>query len=168
MDNSSSWVTFFYIFFWYYLNVYCVYKRLDVSVGVNEFFFCIVWGCINFSTMVISSSSLPLLHQLWPVCFIRLTWIVCKMGGTWSNCSCFVGCYSSNLFRIARSIFVLFPSNFLSKSFVRFNVVQPYSSTDTATSWKNSYFILSKRPDFRKLIINRLSTLTSIFEDKIL
>ena len=27
-------------------------------------------------------------------------------------------------------------------------VVQPYSSTDTATAWKNSYFILSKRSDF--------------------
>ena len=38
--------------------------------------------------------------------------------------------------------------NFFSKRFARFPVVQPYGSYDTATAWKNRYFISSERTDF--------------------
>ena len=31
-------------------------------------------------------------------------------------------------------------------------MVQPYSSSDTSTAWKNSHFILSERLDFYKVI----------------
>ena len=37
---------------------------------------------------------------------------------------------------------------FFSKCFVK---VQPYSSTDTATVWKNSSFILSEKSDFHMI-----------------
>ena len=53
--------------------------------------------------------------------------------------------------KIAFSILVEFPSNFLSMDLVKLQV-QPYSSTDTATVWKNSSFILSERSDFHVVI----------------
>ena len=42
---------------------------------------------------------------------------------------------------------------FFSKAFIRFQGVQPYTSTDIAIALKNSDFILSKRSDFH-LVIN--------------
>ena len=41
-----------------------------------------------------------------------------------------------------------FTSSFCSKRFVKVQVVQPYISTDTATSWKYSNLILSKKLNF--------------------
>ena len=40
-----------------------------------------------------------------------------------------------------------------SRHFIKVQVVQPYNSTDTATAWKNSHFILSERSDFY-LVVN--------------
>ena len=59
--------------------------------------------------------------------------------------------------------------------FVSDNVVYPYSSTDTATTWKKSHFTLSKRSDFQ--MINDLliavnaftkNMLSSLSEDEML
>ena len=60
----------------------------------------------------------------------------------------FVGCCCQYLFKTAHSIFVLLLSSFFSNRFVNGKVVQPYSSPDTATAWKNSGFILSEKSDF--------------------
>ena len=56
-----------------------------------------------------------------------------------------------DLFKAVRSILVSFTPSLFSKCFVRSQMVQPYNSTDTATSWKNSSFILSERLDFHML-----------------
>ena len=50
---------------------------------------------------------------------------------------------------------------FFSKHFVRVQVVQPFSSADTATAWKNSHFILSEGSDFD--IIDNLSIAVHAF-----
>ena len=55
-------------------------------------------------SMSLMSSSL-LLRQ-YPVCLVRLTWIVFMIGGRWLYSFCFVGCYLQDLFNIARSILV--------------------------------------------------------------
>ena len=39
----------------------------------------------------------------------------------------------------------LFPSSFFSKHFITVQVVQPYSSNDMATAWKNFHFIRKKK-----------------------
>ena len=62
------------------------------------------------------SSSLHL--QQCPAYLVRLTLMVFEMGGKWPYCCCFVGCCSQDLFKIVRSILVLFPSSFFSKHFV--------------------------------------------------
>ena len=46
------------------------------------------------------------------------------------NC-CFLGYCFQDLFMTEGSIFVYFPSSFLSKCFIKVHMVQPYSSTDT-------------------------------------
>ena len=95
--------------------------------------------------------SSPLLLQQCPVCLVRLTrmvWVIC---GRWPY-SCFlVGCCFYVLFRITRSMLVLLPSSLFSSRFVRVEVVQPYSSTDTTTTWKNCLFNLSVRLDFHMI-----------------
>ena len=73
--------------------------------------------------------------------------------------------------RAACNILVQFPSSF----FFSIQVVQPYSSTDTATAWKNCCFILSVRLDFYMVINLSLAIhtlpmhiLTSLSADEIL
>ena len=51
-----------------------------------------------------------------------------------------------DLFKIAHSFLVSFPSSFF--CFIRISVVHPYSSIDTAIAWKKLCFILSDWPDF--------------------
>ena len=58
-----------------------------------------------------------------------------------------VGCCFHDLFKTARSILVQLPSSLFSRRFVRVQVVQPYSSTDTTTAWKNFRFSLSESSD---------------------
>ena len=64
---------------------------------------------------------------------------------------------------------------FFSIHFVRIQLVHPYSSIDTATAWKKSYFILSGRSDFHmidnlSIIVHTFSMciLTSLSVDEIL
>ena len=71
-----------------------------------------------------------LLHQC-RASHVRLSRMVCEMGGEWPvSCSlCFLA-----FFKTAR--------------FISVQVVHPYGSIDTATAWKKSCLILSERSDF--------------------
>ena len=92
--------------------------------------------------------SSPLFLQQCPACLVRLTRMVCERGGRWPY-SCFlVGCCFHDLFKTARSILVQLPSSLFSRHFVRVQVVQPYSNTDTTTAWQDCQFSLSVRSDF--------------------
>ena len=95
--------------------------------------------------------SLSLLLQQSPVCLVCLTWMVLEMGGKWPFSCCFVGCCFQDLFNIAQSILVQFPSRFFFLHFVSIHVVHPYSSIDTTAAWKKSCFILSDRSDFHMI-----------------
>ena len=75
------------------------------------------------------------------------------MGGKWPYNSCFVGCCFQDLFKTTRSILIYFPSSFFSIRSVNVQVLHPYSSTDTATVWKKSSFILLERSYFDNLSI---------------
>ena len=92
-------------------------------------------------------SSTPLLQQC-PACLVRLTRMVCEIGGKCPYSCSLVGCCFHDLFRTARNILVQVPSSLLSRRFVRVQVVQPYSITDIITAWKNCRFSLSVRLDF--------------------
>ena len=93
----------------------------------------------------------------------------------WPYSCSFVGCFNPDLFKIAHSILVWFPSGFFFKHFIRVQVVQTYNSSGTATAWTNSPFNSSKRSDFHT-VINLLIALraflmhmlTSISIDEIL
>ena len=85
--------------------------------------------------------SSSLLLQQCPACLVRLTRIACEMGGMWPYSCFFVGCCFHDLFKTARSILVQLPSSLVSRRFVRVEVVQPYSSTDTTIAWKNCRFV---------------------------
>ena len=50
-------------------------------------------------------------------------------------------------FKIARNIFMKFPSSFSSMPFGSVYEMYPYSSIDTSSAWKRSRFILSGRSD---------------------
>ena len=73
-----------------------------------------------------------------------------------------VYCFQNLFKRICYSL-VWFPSNFFSRRFVKFQVVQPYSSTDTATA---SRFIFSERSDF--YIVNNLSIAAMLYLSRFL
>ena len=105
---------------------------------------------IHERTSLISSS---LLHQLCPAGLVCLIWMICEMGGKWPYSGSFMGCCFQDLFKTARSILMLFSSNFFSMRFVQ--VVQPYSSSGITTAWKKSNFILSVNSDLH--IIDNLS-----------
>ena len=77
-----------------------------------------------------------------------LSYMVCEIGDKWLYSCYFVGYCFQDLFRTACRIFVYFLSSFFSRHFVKSQMVQLNSSTDTATAWKNPHFILSERSDF--------------------
>ena len=96
-------------------------------------------------TSLMSSS---LLLQQCSACLVRLTRMVWEMVGRWPYSCFFVECCFHDLFKTARSILVQFPSSLFSMRFVSVQVVQPYSSADTNTAWKNCRFNLTVRSDF--------------------
>ena len=100
--------------------------------------------------MSIMSSSLYL--QLYSACHVHLTKIVYEMGGKWQYNCCFVRCCFQDLFKTDCSILESFPSSFFSKHFIRVQVVQPYSSIDMATVWKNFRFKIVQIQDVNKYI----------------
>ena len=99
--------------------------------------------------------SLSWLLQQCPEGLACLNGTVGEMGGKWLyNCS-YVECWFQDVDQNSK-----IRSNFFSVHFVRVQVL-PYGSTDTATTSKNSHFILSERSDFQ-MIIN-LSTAVHTF-----
>ena len=62
--------------------------------------------------------SLLFLHQ-YPACIACLIWLVGEMGGKWPYSNCFAGWCFQDLFKIARSILVLFPASFYFKIFLK-------------------------------------------------
>ena len=107
--------------------------------------------CAGFHRRTSLMSSSLLLQQC-PACLVRLTrmvWVIC---GRWPYSCFFAGCCFHVLFRITRSILVQLPSSLFSNRLVRVQVVQPCSSTDTTTAWKNCLFNLSVRLDFHMIV----------------
>ena len=87
--------------------------------------------------------------------------MVCEMGGKWPYNYCFVRCCLQNLLKTACRILVQYPLVFFFMRFVSVHMVLPYSSTDIATAWKKSRFILSERSDF--YMIDNLSITVHAF-----
>ena len=75
----------------------CMYVRVGRSAFARPYV------GVHRSTSLISSS---LLLQQYPVCLVRLTWIVFLTGGRWSYSWCLVVCWRQDLFNIARNILV--------------------------------------------------------------
>ena len=63
--------------------------------------------------------------------------------------------------RTALSIIDYFLSSFFSKHLIKVQLMQPYNSTDMATAWNNSCFILSERLDFH--VVVKLSIVVHAF-----
>ena len=105
--------------------------------------------CVQRRTSHLSSS---LLLQQCPMCFVRLTWIVCEMGGSWLNSCCFVEyCFQDFWKQFAPSLYsshLDFSPSALFKSW--------WCSHTLVLTWlqldRNSRFILSERSDFQMII----------------
>ena len=82
-----------------------------------------------------------LLLQQCPACLVHLTLTVFVMGGKWPYSCCFGGCCLLDLFNIACSILICFPSSFFFIRLVSVHIVHPYSSIDTTTAWKKNYVL---------------------------
>ena len=91
-----------------------------------------------------------LLQSAMHILFILFKWFVWwEVSGHTS--AFFVGYCFQDLFKTACSILVWFPSSFFSMCFVSIHVVHPYSSMNTATTWKKYSFISLDRSDFYKI-----------------
>ena len=88
------------------------------------------------------------------------------MGGRWPYSYCFVGGCFQDLFNIAHSILVSFPSSFFSMCLVSAHAVHPYSNMDTTTAWKKMRFILSDRSNFH--MTDSLSIAVHAFVSRVL
>ena len=69
-----------------------------------------------------------------------ITWMICKVNSRKVTILQHVSC--KIFFKTIRSTVLLFPSRFFPKSFVEFQILQTHTSTDKATTRKNSRFIL--------------------------
>ena len=58
-----------------------------------------------------------------PACLVRLTWMVCEMGGKWLYCCCLVGCSLHDSFKTAPSNLVKFSTSPFSWCFLKVQVV---------------------------------------------
>ena len=75
------------------------------------------------------------------------SWMACEMGGKWPSTAFLKGaaykiCSEQHIASLCSSCLAF------SKHFVKVRVVKWYSSTNTATTRKNSHFILSERSNF--------------------
>ena len=73
------------------------------------------------------------------------------MRGKWPYSCCFLRVLLLIFIQNSTYILVQLPIIFDFKRFVRIHLVQPYSSTDTITAWKNVSFILSERSSFQMI-----------------
>ena len=83
------------------------------------------------------------------------------MGGSWPYRCCFMECCFQDLFNIACSILLQFPSSICSIPFVCIHVVHPYCSIHITAAWKEFRFNLSERSDFN--MIDSLSITINAF-----
>ena len=82
----------------------------------------------------------------------RSYWIICEMWDKWFYTSYFLGyCFQDVLKKPATSLCFPYQTIF-SKHCIKIQVVQPYNSTDTATVWKKSLFILSNISNLQMLL----------------
>ena len=86
-----------------------------------------------------------LLHQC-PAYQARLTWMVCEIGGKWPYSFCSVECCFQDFFKTVHNICSSH------QTFIKVQVVQPYSSTDKAQLRRIPILFLS---DFY-MVVNRL------------
>ena len=122
--------------------------HVSLPAGTLNYILClyraVLVGCPTFARLCEgvhekkSLMSWSLLIQLCPACLVRLIWIVLEMGGRWTYSCCFVGCCFQDLFNMARSILVQFPSSFFLYT-LSVQVVHSYSSIDTTAAWKNCF-----------------------------
>ena len=106
--------------------------------------------------------------QQCPACLVRLNWMVCKMGVKWPYSCCFVVCCFQDLFKYhfcVVPIQLLFFFFFLSKPVVGIQVLQPYCSTDMATTWKKS-ILFYQRSNFH--VIDNVSVAVHVFPIRVL
>ena len=99
-------------------------------------------------------------------CLVSLIWMVLVMRGKCPYSFCFVGCCFQDLFNMAHSILMHFPSSLFSIFLVSIRVVHPYSKIDTTDAWKKLRFNLSDRIDFH--MIDNLSIAVHSFASRIL
>ena len=92
--------------------------------------------------------------------------MIFEIGDWWPYSYYFVGYCFQELFNIARSILVQLPSNFFSVRVVSVQVMNLYSSMNTAAAWKKLCFILSDRSDFHKT--DSLPTTVHAFASRVL
>ena len=84
-------------------------------------------------------------------CMACLIWMVLEMEGKWLYICCFVGCCFQDLFYIACSIFMQFPSGFFFICFDSVHVVHSYSSIDITAVLKKFCFILLASSDLHMI-----------------
>ena len=83
-----------------------------------------------------------------------------RCGGRWPYSYCFVGYCFQDLFNIAWSILVQFPSSSFSIRLVCIHEVPPHSRIDTISIWKKLHFILSVWFDFHMIDNQSIATHT--------
>ena len=127
--------------------ILCLYRDVaDVHVGWPTLT-CPCEG-VHRRTSLMSSS---LLLQQCPTCLVHLIRMVLEMGSRWPYSWCFVVCCFQDLFNIAHSILVQFPSSFFSICLVSVHMVHPYSRIDITASWKKLCFILLDKSNFHMI-----------------
>ena len=98
-----------------------------------------------------SLTNLSLHLQQCPVCLVGLIWIILEVGSRELYSCFFVGFCFQDLFNIASSSLVHFPSNFFFWRFVSIHVVRPHSRMGTTSAWKKTPFYFSERSEFHML-----------------
>ena len=139
--------------------IWCPYRVVDKFLLVHQHLHVRVKGSIGECHLWVPlyfSSSVP------NVLFV----LVLEMGGTWPYRCCFVGCCFQDLFNIACSVLVQFPSSIFSICLVSVHVVHPYSSIYCTPAWKKLRFILTDKSHFH--IIDKLSIAVHAFASHIL
>ena len=149
--------------------------HLSLPVGLLNYTLCSYWVVVDKFLLVVeylhnrrrtSRMSSSLLFQQCPRCLVHLVWMILEMGGRWPYNWCFVGCCFQDLFNIARSILVQFPSNFFSIHLISVHLVHPYSRIDMTAARKKLRFILSDKSDFH--MIDNLSIAVHAFASRTL
>ena len=149
-SNKSAWVNKFFFIIKIYHEILPV--RL---VFLKHGLFTLLNGTSNLMGYEMPKSSLwkESRGNIWLIAGVGYRIKFRRLDVIGHTAALFVDWSFQDLFTAACSILVLFQSSFFFRCFVKVQVVQPYSSTDTATTWKNSRFILWERSHFH-LVVN--------------